>query len=251
MKKTPMIIIMLSCIAVSVASVVLSHSNDKRSTPKVKITEVTNEITTNPVTGHTVPKTTALTSGTNSSEISFSATETTTAENNELHIDINTADLETLCLLDGIGETIASDIIKYREENGGFLNIEEIMNVNRIGEKIFDKIRNNIYVESPYYPDESSNIDDIPHEESPHESETEPTPTEIVLTLDDVAPIELNSADKELLMYLPYVDESIADKIIELREKLHGFNYEYELAYIEELSDEQVKEILQYVYVAK
>lgn len=62
-------------------------------------------------------------------------------------ININTADAELLCMLDGIGEATAEDIIEYREENGGFGVIEDIMNISGIGQKKFDVIKNAICVE--------------------------------------------------------------------------------------------------------
>ena len=69
-----------------------------------------------------------------------------------LYIDINSAGMEQLMLLDGIGEVTAEKIINYRIINGGFKNIEEIMNVNGIGEKTFFNIKDHIYVENPVYP---------------------------------------------------------------------------------------------------
>ena len=56
-------------------------------------------------------------------------------------ININTADLETLCQLPGIGEVSAQRIIDYREANGPFLTIEEIKNVDGFGNKRFDAIK--------------------------------------------------------------------------------------------------------------
>lgn len=61
-------------------------------------------------------------------------------------ININTADKDTLCLLEGIGEKTADSIIAYREEAGSFESKEDIMNVKGIGEKTFDKIKNYIDV---------------------------------------------------------------------------------------------------------
>ncbi|MBO5163412.1 MAG: helix-hairpin-helix domain-containing protein [Ruminococcus sp.] len=172
-----------------------------------------------------------------------------------LYIDINEADAQTLQLLDGIGEKLSEEIVRYREENGKFNNIEEIMNVHGIGEKIFAGVHDFIYVANPVYPvdEPAEEIEDIPYEEPEFDEpqyveETEPE-TEPPLTLEDVAPIELNSADAELFMLLPYVDELIAEKIIELREGIHGFSLPYELLYVEELTREQVAEIIQYVYV--
>ena len=61
-------------------------------------------------------------------------------------IDINTASVEELCRLKGIGEKRAGDIIAYREEHGGFSSVEEIMNVKGIKTGIFEKIKDSICV---------------------------------------------------------------------------------------------------------
>ena len=56
-------------------------------------------------------------------------------------ININTSTQEDLDTLPGIGEITAQKIIKYRDENGLFKSIEEIRNVNGIGEKKYEEIR--------------------------------------------------------------------------------------------------------------
>ena len=56
-------------------------------------------------------------------------------------ISLNNATKEELMTLSGIGQSKAEAIIKYREDNNGFKSIEEIMNINGIGEAIFDKIK--------------------------------------------------------------------------------------------------------------
>ena len=48
--------------------------------------------------------------------------------------------------VEGIGESKADSIIKYREENGNFKTIEDIKNVSGIGELLFEKIKNYITV---------------------------------------------------------------------------------------------------------
>lgn len=61
-------------------------------------------------------------------------------------ININTASLQQLMSLSGIGESKAQNIIKYREEIGTFNSIEDIKNVNGIGDSLFEKIKDNITV---------------------------------------------------------------------------------------------------------
>lgn len=61
-------------------------------------------------------------------------------------ININTATLEELDKLPGVGEATANKIISHREENGQFKNIEDIKNVNGIGDKKFEKMKELICV---------------------------------------------------------------------------------------------------------
>lgn len=61
-------------------------------------------------------------------------------------VNINTATLEELMTLSGIGETKAKAIISYREQNGNFNSIEEITNVSGIGQAIYEKIKKYITV---------------------------------------------------------------------------------------------------------
>lgn len=61
-------------------------------------------------------------------------------------INLNTAREEELCTLPGIGESRAKSIISYREENGGFQRIEDVMNISGIKEAAFEKIKEYITV---------------------------------------------------------------------------------------------------------
>lgn len=61
-------------------------------------------------------------------------------------ININTADVDTLTKLTGIGESKAKDIINYRNQNGLFKSIEEIKNVSGIGDSTYSKIKDQITV---------------------------------------------------------------------------------------------------------
>jgi competence protein ComEA len=61
-------------------------------------------------------------------------------------IDINAASVEELTELPRIGEVVAKRIIEYRENNGPFSSVEEIMGVRGIGEKVFEQIKDLIQV---------------------------------------------------------------------------------------------------------
>lgn len=198
-----------------------------------------------------------------------------------LWININTASADEFTKLNGIGEVIAGRIIDYRRENGEYKNIEEIMNVEGIGEVIFDDIQPYIYVDNPVYETEpvtepetkeqtetetevtetvtieitteviSEEIIEVHTETESITIEKTETTTEKQTSLEEIAPIDLNEAEKEELMLLPNVDEEIAEQILELREKIGRFTHTYELLLIEELEQKEVSEILEFVTVGE
>lgn len=61
-------------------------------------------------------------------------------------VDINTATKQELCTLPGVGESRAESIISYREKNGGFTKIEDIMKVEGIKDGMFSKMKDKICV---------------------------------------------------------------------------------------------------------
>ena len=61
-------------------------------------------------------------------------------------VNINTATIEQLKTLNGIGDSKAKSIIEYREQNGGFKLKEDIKNVTGIGEKMFERIKEQIEI---------------------------------------------------------------------------------------------------------
>lgn len=81
-----------------------------------------------------------------SGTVSEKASADGSAEQSDGRVNINTADMELLCTIPGIGQTRAQSILTYREQNGAFGSIEEIKKVSGIKDGLFQKIKDKIKV---------------------------------------------------------------------------------------------------------
>jgi competence protein ComEA len=64
-------------------------------------------------------------------------------------VNLNTANISQLEGLPGIGKAVAERIIEYRQKNGAFKKIEDLMNVRGIGEKNFLRLKPLVMVTPP------------------------------------------------------------------------------------------------------
>jgi competence protein ComEA len=70
----------------------------------------------------------------------------TSAENKPQVVDLNTADLDALTTVPGIGPALAQRIIEYRKEHGPFKKVEDLLNVRGIGERSLARIKDRVTV---------------------------------------------------------------------------------------------------------
>lgn len=166
-------------------------------------------------------------------------TEMPTEAPTELHLDLNTATLEELCLLPEIGEVTAAAIVEYRNACGGFFNRRQLLEVSGIGEATLAKIMPYLYL-----PNEQP----MPVETEPPVIQVPPDPvepvsefveiTEMMTETVEIPTVNLNTATLEELMLLPNCDEELAENILALREAIVGFRNVLELLYTEGITDE-------------
>jgi competence protein ComEA len=135
-------------------------------------------------------------------------------------ININTASLEELCLLHGIGPVKAKAIIDYRNVHKGYKTLEEITKVPGIGMSTFQKIRERITLGSA----------GPPQIESRDTGSSETTVSEPNLIADKgnhpVSPtgkVDINIAGLEDLMTLEQIGEIKAQRILEYRARYGPF----------------------------
>ena len=104
-----------------------------KETTTSKIIESTRITTTNKVVENTTKYTTTKVSETTTNKVSKK-------------ININAATLEDLKTLNGLGDSKANKVIEYRNNNGKFETIEDLLKVDGIGVKIFENIKDYIEV---------------------------------------------------------------------------------------------------------
>jgi len=103
----------------------INDNKDKKTTSVSTTESITKEITTTNTTTKNIIETTTM---------------------KAKKININMCTKEELLTLDGLGEKKVLSIIEYRENNGDFKTIEDILNVNGIGKTTFEKIKDYIEV---------------------------------------------------------------------------------------------------------
>jgi len=72
-----------------------------------------------------------------------------TAASASAPINLNTASVAQLETLPGIGKATAERILEYRQKNGSFKKVEDLMNVRGVGRKTFDMLKDKIAVGDP------------------------------------------------------------------------------------------------------
>ena len=118
---------------------------------QIQFTPLPTLIVTTSTTTSTIPPT--ITSATSATTTSSTTTSTfsptpapTSSPEQSQKININTANSQELEKITGIGPVIAQRIVEYREKNGPFQKIEDIKNVNGIGDVKFEKMKNEITI---------------------------------------------------------------------------------------------------------
>ena len=163
-----------------------------------------------------------------------------TNSSNNTKININTASQKELETLSRVGPKTAQNIINYRNENGDFKTIHDIVNVPRIGEKTFQNL-------SPYITVSSNDVKNKVSLKmtgnSAKNSISQPVNS-------NVEKININTATKKELESLPRIGPKTADKIIEYR-KSHGpFKTIHDIVNVPRIGEKTFQNLSSYITVS-
>ena len=172
--------------------------------------------------------------------------------------DINTADLGCLCAAEGIGEELARRILAYRDSVGVIFNMEQLREVDGIGEKKLESLKSQFFVSAEYYRDmpSSDTQTQAVTEQIPDEEFTEPEePAENDQQKQEPEPeaqmkkVNINKASAEEIAECLLIDIEQARKIVELRELISYFSAPEELLMNDTMSKQMIVERLDYIEV--
>lgn len=152
-------------------------------------------------------------------------------------IDINTAAVEELDALPGIGPSLAQEIVDFRTENGLFRSVDELENVPGIGSALLEDIRDLVMVDTALVYSQSTKV--LPAQPSPTPSATSDKPPIV----------NINTATLEELDQLPGIGPTTAQAIIDYRERFGPFTSIEQLNSVPGIGRRTIDQIRNYVTV--
>jgi competence protein ComEA len=161
-----------------------------------------------------------------------------------MKININTAGVDELNRLPGIGPATAQNIVDHRKENGPFRSIEELVQVKRIGPSLLNKIRNEITV-GPLEPQPEATAPAAEAGKAEPDKPARPTPAEPA----PAGLVDLNTASAEQLETLPRIGPSTAKAILDHRTRNGPFRSVDDLAKVPRIGPKTVERLRPYVTV--
>lgn len=146
-------------------------------------------------------------------------------------VDLNTATVESLAQLPGVGPQLAARIIENRNQFGPFHSVEDLRRITGVGPVISERIKPWVQVTFASTP------------------ETPPPLRTLKSDSSTATKLDINTASKEELLQLPGVGNILAERILEDREKNGPFRTVQELTRVKGLKEKTLQKLLPLVEV--
>ncbi|MBP3793064.1 MAG: helix-hairpin-helix domain-containing protein [Ruminococcus sp.] len=173
-------------------------------------------------------------------------------------IDVNKADKDAFCAIDGVGEYLAGQIISYRSEVKVIHSVDQLIEVDGIGKKTLDHIRSYLYVSDDVrqaYTTTRKTAASKQETVSPRitakqttvkSSSKTQTTTEETKSLKQV---NINTACAKEIADSLLITEENAQKIVDIREKIHKYSAKEEILLADAVTQDYFNQIKDYILV--
>ncbi len=212
----------------------------------------------------------------------------TTATEQQFPMDINAADMQQLMLVKGIGEKTAGDIIAFREQHGAVTSIDQLIEIDGIGEAMIELLKQYFYVTDDIYaeyttstakttvtlpetkstsakterrterrtatrrttqsPKTEPETEQQTETEAPPELDTE-TATETDPSERERVAVDINHASAEEISECLLLPAEKAEDIVAVREQIGYFSSVSELYLVESLTRQDIIDITDYIII--
>lgn len=156
-------------------------------------------------------------------------------------IDINKADLQQLCAIDGVGESTAQRILDYRSSVGVISSLDMLLNVEGIGKKTLSKLENYLFV---------ADSDKAQTTTSTTTSKTAKVSTApLVTSAKQFSQVNINTADEVEISNALLISIERAQKIVDTREKIGGYVTKPEVLLSQAITQSEFVELEKYITI--
>ena len=156
-------------------------------------------------------------------------------------IDINKADLQQLCAIDGVGESTAQRILDYRSSVGVISSLDMLLNVEGIGKKTLTKLENYLFV---------ADSDKAQTTSSTTTSKTaKVTTAPLVTSAKQLSQVNINTADAVEISNALLISIERAQKIVDTREKIGGYVTKPEVLLSQAITQSEFVELEKYITI--
>ncbi len=174
-------------------------------------------------------------------------------------LDINSVTHEQLLFIPNVGEKIAEDIINYRNSIGSFYNMENLLEIDGIGQKRLKLLSDYLYVSEQDYREITQPVQELQEITTTQTTNITTETTTTTTTIETTTPlpsqeespirqsVNINAADPKTIAECLLIDIELAEQIQTLSQNLGGITNINELLLIEDMPKSLIVELQDYM----